>query len=174
VKNRLQEREPMQLEHSNWVDEVVSKYADMVFRIAFTHTKSQSNADDIFQEVFLRLCKSKVVFETDEHVKAWLIKVTVNASRKFFTSAYNKNTIPLLNDADLSHKDTTYDAEIIEVVKSLPLKYRTVIHLFYFEDMAIRDISKALKIKETTIKSQLSRARNLLKTKLKGGFTYVW
>ena len=162
-----------QSEHINWVDEIVAKYADMVFRIAFTHTKSQPNADDIFQDVFLKLCKSKVTFETDEHIKAWLIKVTVNSSRKLFTSAWNKNTTPLLHDFDLPFEEKTHDTEIIEAVKSLPLKYRTVIHLFYFEDMAIRDISKALGIKETTIKSQLSRARILLKTKLEGGLTYV-
>ena len=149
--------------HGDWVDEIVDKYADMVFRIAFTHTKNRTDADDVFQEVFLKLCKSGIVFESTEHIKAWLIKVTISTSRKLFTSAWNKKVVEL--PRDLPHEDRDYTG-VLDAVKSLPQKYRSVVYLFYFEDMPINEISKTLKVKESTIKSQLSRARNLLK----GGF----
>jgi len=152
------------------VDEIVDKHADMVYRIAFTHMKNKTDADDIFQEVFLKLCESTVAFESDEHVKAWLIKVTINTCRKSFSSAWNKKIIQLpdLEHKELSYEDRYQDFEILPIVQALPPKYRSVIHLFYFEDMPISDIAKALKSTNSTIKSQLSRARNLLRNKLKG------
>jgi RNA polymerase sigma-70 factor (ECF subfamily) len=155
----------------DWVNEVVDKYADMVYRIAFTQTKNQADADDIFQEVFLKLCKSAVAFETNEHIKAWLIKVTVNTSRKFFTSAWNKKTVEL--PEELAYEKEYPDFDVVPAVQSLPSKYRIVIHLFYFEDMPIAEIAKTLKLKTATVKSQLSRARELLKNKLNGGFENV-
>ncbi|MCL2838544.1 MAG: sigma-70 family RNA polymerase sigma factor [Oscillospiraceae bacterium] len=155
----------------DWVDEIVDRYADMVYRIAFTQTKNQADADDIFQEVFLKLCKSAVSFETDEHIKAWLIRVTINASRKFFGSGWNKKTVAFPEDLVYEEKDQY--TEIIPIVQSLPSKYRTVIHLFYFEDMPIAEIAKILNLKATTIKSQLSRGRGIIKNKLKGGFENV-
>ena len=151
----------------DWVDEIVDKYADMVYRIAFTQMKNKADADDIFQEVFLKLCKSTVAFETDEHVKAWLIKVTINTCRKSFSSPWHKKMTEL--PEDLEYEDEHHDFEVVPAVQSLPAKYRTVIHLFYFEDMAVADIAKALQSTTSTIKSQLSRARNLLRDKLKGG-----
>jgi len=155
----------------DWVDEVVDKYADMVYRIAFTQTKNKTDADDIFQEVFLKLCKSAVAFETDEHIKAWLIRVTINASRKFFGSGWNKKTVALPEELVYEEKDQY--TEIIPIVQALPSKYRTVIHLFYFEDMPITEIAKTLNSKTATIKSQLSRGRQILRNKLKGGFENV-
>jgi RNA polymerase sigma-70 factor (ECF subfamily) len=151
----------------DWVDEVVDKYADMVYRIAFVRMKNKADADDIFQEVFLKLCKSKVVFETDEHLKAWLIKVTINTCRKSIFSSWNKKTVRLSND--LEYEDKYQDFDLLEAVLSLSPKYRIVIHLFYFEDMQVSEIANALKSPASTVKSQLSRARNLLGNKLTGG-----
>ena len=153
--------------HSDWVDEAVDKHANMVYRIAFTQMKNKTDADDIFQEVFLKLCRSTVVFETDEHIKAWLIKVTINTCRKSFTSAWSKKTVEL--PEDLEYIDEHQDFEVVPAVQSLPMKYRTVIHLFYYEDMPVADIAKVLKSTVSTVTSQLSRARNLLRDKLKGG-----
>jgi len=157
--------------HSDWVDNAVDKYADMVYRIAFTQMKNKADADDIFQEVFLKLCKSAVVFETDEHIKAWLIKVTVNTCRKSFASPWHKKMVEM--PEDLKYEDAYKDFEVVPAVQSLPSKYRTVIHLFYFEDMSIADIAKALKSTAGAVKSQLSRARDLLRTTLKGGIDDV-
>jgi len=151
---------------SDWVDEVVDKYADMVYRIAFTQMKNKADADDIFQEVFLKLCKSEVVFETDEHIKAWLITVTINSCRKFYSSVWNKRIEPLMED--FAYEEEYQDFEVVPAVQSLPQKYREVIHLFYFEDMKVAQIAEALKSTVGTVKSQLSRARSLLRDRLKG------
>jgi len=157
--------------HSDWVDEVVNKHADMVYRIAFTQMKNKTDAEDIFQEVFLKLCKSEVAFKTDEHIKAWLITVTINTCRKSFASPWNKKMVEM--PEDLEYKDKQQDFEVVPTVQSLPQKYRTVIHLFYFEDMPVADIAKVLKSTVSTVTSQLSRARNLLRSKLKGGVERV-
>ena len=152
----------------DWVDEVVDKYSDMVYRIAFTQMKNKTDADDVFQEVFLKLCKSTAWFESDEHIKAWLIRVTINTCKKSFTSPWNKKMVEL--PEDLVYEDKHQDFEVVRAVQSLPAKYRTVIHLFYFEDMPVAQIARTLELTAGTVKSQLSRGRNLLKNKLKGEF----
>jgi RNA polymerase sigma-70 factor (ECF subfamily) len=146
----------------------------MVFRVAFTHTKNKADADDVFQDVFLQLCRSAVVFESDEHIKAWLIRVTINISRNFMKSAWHTKVVELpeeLSGTEQAEQDESDD--LSGIVKTLPVKYRTVIHLFYFEEMSIAEIAKLLKAKEGTVKSQLSRAREMLRKKLKGGFADV-
>ena len=111
---------------SDWVNDIVDKYANMVYRIAFTHMKNKADSDDIFQEVFLKLCKSPVMYESDEHVKAWLIKVTVNTCKKSFSTAWYRRTTGL--SEELAHEDRYQDFEIVPIVQSLPAKYLTVIH----------------------------------------------
>ena len=158
-----------------WVNEVIEKYADMVLRIAFIHTKNHTHAEDVFQETFLQLVRSSATFNDEEHLKAWLIRVTINISRNLLNSAWNKKTVEIPDNLpdELQYEENNQNFEVAEAVKSLPSKYRTVIHLFYFEDMSVAEISKMLKMKETTVKSQLSRARKLLKNKLNGGFDNV-
>jgi RNA polymerase sigma-70 factor (ECF subfamily) len=159
----------------DWLDEIVNKYADMVFRLAFTRTKNQADANDVFQDVFLKLCGSKTVFDSDEHVKAWLIRVTINTSRSFFGSVWNKKTVELSADlpADEKYPNTEIRSEVIAAVKQLPQKYGTVIHLFYYEEMSVAEIASALGANVNTIKSRLARARKLLKPKLERSYTDV-
>jgi len=156
---------------SDWVDEVVDKYADMVYRIAFTQMKNKSDAEDIFQEVFLKLCKSDKVFETDEYVKAWLIRVTINTCKKTFVSPWKQRRaeMPEKLPEHLIHEDKyEEDSELASIVGLLPEKYRVVIYLFYFEDMSVADIAETLNSTASTVKSQLSRARGILRKKLEG------
>ena len=150
------------------VNEIITEYADMVLRIAYIHTKNHASAEDVFQETFIQLFRSSVVFDNEEHVRAWLIRVTTNISINLLNSAWHKKTVKLPDNLQCEEKKQ--NSEVVEAVKSLPPKYRTVIHLYYFEDMPIAEIATALTIKENTIKSQLLRARKLLKKKLNGGF----
>lgn len=151
------------------INSTLNKYADMVYRLALARTKNKPDAEDVFQEVFLRLIHKKPTFENEEHQKAWLIKVTVNCSSKLLTSAWFRRTVPLLEELKF---ETEEKSEVFYAVLELPVKYRTIIHLFYYEDLSIAKISEVLSIKESTIKSQLSRGRQMLKTKLKGDFDY--
>ncbi|KHD35659.1 ECF subfamily RNA polymerase sigma-24 subunit [Clostridium acetobutylicum] len=151
------------------VSEVFEQYSDMVYKLALTRTKNKADADDVFQEVFLRFLKHSKEMDSEEHKKAWLIRVTINCSKKLFDSAWFRRTTPIEDNIKFNDEEK----EVYFSVMELPVKYRTVIHLHYYEDMTISDISKILKIKESTIKSQLKRARALLKLKLKGEYDDV-
>lgn len=155
-----------------YIDEVLHKYADMVYRIALTNTKQRFDAEDIFQEVFLAFFKSPAQFESEEHIKYWLIRVTVNFCKKHHRSAWQKKTVSLDAAMQLPACMTEEEFTVYDAVCRLPVKYRTVIQLFYFEDMTVDEISRVLHRKSTTVKSQLSRARSQLRDMLKGDYFY--
>jgi RNA polymerase sigma-70 factor (ECF subfamily) len=159
------------LRASEDVDDVLNKYADMVYKIAFSHTKNKSDADDVFQNVFLRYIRCKKTFQSEEHKRAYLIRAAINQSKTLFLSAWFRKTEPICDELVF---ETEEDNGIYDSVLKLPPKYRTVIQLHYYEDMSVREIAKALNTKESTIKSQLHRARLLLKEYLKGEHDIVW
>lgn len=147
------------------VDEILDRYSAMVYRLAFARTKSRFDADDILQEVFLRYIRFKPDCRDEEHCKAWLIRTTVNCSKTLLTSAWFRKTAPL---NDTLYSEMEEHSEVYYAVLSLPAKYRTVIHLFYYEEYAVAEIADLLKCKQSTVKSQLHRARIMLRAKLKG------
>lgn len=149
---------------------VVEKYFDMIYKLALSQTKNRDSADDVVQEVFLRFLKSDKEFQSDEHIKAWLIRVTVNCCHNVFSNSWAQKTEPLTEDIVF---DTEEKGDVYYAVLELPQKYRAVIHLFYYEDMSIEEISKALGSNQSTIKSQLSRGRKMLKNMLEGGYGLV-
>ena len=144
---------------------VIEKYSNTVYRLAISRTKSIHDAEDIMQNVFIKFMNCNISFESDEHIKAWLIKVTINFSKNLLTSAWFKKTTALDEDIVETIKK---ESEVYRYVLDLPTKYRTVIHLFYYEDMTTANIAEVLNIKESTVRSQLHRARNMLKEKMKG------
>ena len=159
------------------IDQIIEKYADMVYRLAISEMKNANDADDIFQEVFIRLVKHIDTLKSEEHIKAWLIRVTINCSRKSFINFWNKN-VKGFEEGDYEK----YGEEDIELIKieeaddfvydaviALPDIYRRMIHLFYYEELSVREISELLGKKESTVKSQLYRGRELLREILKGG-----
>lgn len=151
------------------IEEIVRKYADMVYRIARLHTKQEKDAEDIFQETFLRLVKHIHKLKNEEHLKAWLIRVTINCCKSQTGSTWNQRVVVAEKDILEGHTDQISElqemegeSEVYEAVQSLSPKYRDVIHLFYFEELSIKEISKILECREGTIKSQLARARDQL------------
>jgi len=151
-------------------DEVIRKYFDMVYRLSLSLTRNISYAEDVTQDVFLRFIQHEDIFETDEHIKAWLIRVTINCSKSIFMSSWFKKTVPLEEELSFS---TPEKSEVYFAVQDLPSKYRAVIHLHYYEEMSVKEIADCLNEKESTVKSQLRRGRELLKSKLKGGYDFV-
>ncbi len=147
---------------------IIEKYFNTVYKLALSQTKSTASADDVTQEVFLRYIKSEKDFESEEHLKAWLIRVTLNCSKSTFTSSWFKKTVPLSEEVDIP-VEMQEKSDIYYAVLELPPKYKAVIHLFYYEDLSVSQIAKYLNQKESTVKSQLHRGRELLKEKLKGG-----
>lgn len=149
---------------------VVEKCFDMIYKLALSQTKDRDSADDVVQEVFLRFLKSDKNFESDEHIKAWLIRVTINCSHNVFSNSWAQKTTPLTEDIVF---DTEEKGDVYYAVLELPQKYRAVIHLFYYEDMSIEEIARALGSNDSTVKSQLSRGRKMLREKLEGGYGLV-
>lgn len=154
-------------------EEVIERYADMVYRLALLQVKKQTDADDIFQEVFIRLVSNIHKLQNWEHVKAWLIKVTINCSRKHFSRYSARNVFPMEEVTELSVTESGFalvegDGPVTAAVKRLPVKYRNIVHLFYYEELSVAEIAGITMQKETTVKSQLFRAREMLKGMLEG------
>lgn len=147
--------------------DVINKYSDMVYRIALTRTGTVENAEDIFQEVFLKYSEKEPQFENEEHRKAWLIKVTINMTKNFHNLAWNRRVVNL--DEAISFTNEA-DGEVYSAVCELPQNYKTVIYLMYYEGYKVKEIANFMKTNEGTIKTWLYRAREALKEKLEGGF----
>lgn len=141
------------------------KYADMVYRLVFVRTKSKADSDDILQEVFLRYMKIWQKIETEEHLKAMLLRITVNCTNSLKTSFWFKHTEQL--DENISVTDNVSETNVISEVLKLPIKYRTVIHLHYYCGYSVEEIANIENTKPSTVKTHLYRARQILKSNLK-------
>lgn len=150
------------------VNRAVEKYADTVFRICILHLKNKNDAEDIFQEVFLKFALNDKEFENANHEKAWIIRVTINACKDLIKSFFRSRTISideLICVADEEKEDLSY---VLEAVLKLPVKYRNAIYLHYYEGYSALEIGEILGKNENTVYSILSRGRSMLKESLEG------
>lgn len=154
---------------SNFLEEALEEYADMVYRLAYARVRNKYDADDILQDVFLRLFDNQKKIKDQEHLKAWLIRVTINCSTSLLNSSWKKKNRSLSEiDAETLPVYPTEKSYIYYAVLDLPLIERTIIHLFYYQDYKSQEIADLLKMKDSTVRSHLHRARKSLKEKLKG------
>ena len=149
------------------IENVIEKYSDMVYRIALTRCGTIENAEDIYQDVFIKFSEKMPVFESEEHEKAWFVRVTLNLSKNLKLSAWNKKVINLDENIEFETKE---ENDVFSVVCELPINYKTVIYLMYYEGYKVKEIAKIMRKQEGTIKTWLYRAREILKNKLEGGF----
>ncbi|MDR0821368.1 MAG: sigma-70 family RNA polymerase sigma factor [Oscillospiraceae bacterium] len=152
---------------------VFERYSQMVYRLVLARVRNPADADDITQDLFLKYVSHKKIYNDEEHRKAWLIRAAVNTSKTFVTSAWNRHRsadeLPdTLGAGNPDIENAEAKSTVLDAVMSLPVKYRTAIHLFYYEDMQTNQIAAVLGVPENTVKSHLRRARSLLQTKLKG------
>jgi RNA polymerase sigma-70 factor (ECF subfamily) len=152
------------MEYKISATEAFKTHSDMVYRLAVARVKNKYDADDILQEVFLRFIKCKDKIENEEHLKALLIRITINCSKSLLTSSWFKRTEAL--SENLSVTDEFSDT--LDAVLRLPQKYRTVIHMHYYMGYSVDEIADILKSKPSTVKSWLHRARQKLKIDLEG------
>lgn len=150
-------------------ERLLERYSDMVLRIAMHHVGIRADAEDIAQEVFLKRISERRPFDSEEHEKAWMIRVTTNQCRDFFRSAWKRHTVPLSEEI-ASGSQQGCGTEVLDAVRRLPGRYRDVIYLHYYEDLSVREISRILRRRENTVSSWLHRARAALKDSLTGGF----
>lgn len=146
----------------NELNRIILLYGKNVFRTAFCYLKSYADADDIQQEVFIKLYTCGKEFESDEHIKAWLLCVTANMCRNKLRSWQFRRILPLEAAADIAAKDTQNDS-FTEYLFRLKPKYRIALYMHYYEGYSVKEIAAVTKSKENTVLSRLSRGRKLLK-----------
>lgn len=144
----------------------VETYQDMVYRVALHSLASPQDADDAVQEVFLRLFGHGGELAGEEHLRRWLLRVTVNYCKDVLKSPWRKRRAPL-EAAALPAFRAPEEQGLYEAVMALPEKYRTVLDLFYYEELSVREIAELLRIGPSAVTTRLSRARGKLKEKLK-------
>ena len=140
-------------------------HMDGIFRLAFSCLKSKADADDVTQTVLLRLYESGKVFESEDHVKHWLIRVTLNECRKHWRSPWSR-TEDFTDYANTLTFHAPPDREVFDAVMALRPKYRVVIFLHYYEGYKLEEIARLLNLPRGTVGTQLKRAREPLKKSL--------
>ncbi len=148
---------------------VIDKYKDMVYRAAITTVRNFADAEDIMQDVFLKYFRTHPTFESEEHEKAWFLRVTINEGKNLLRSAWHSRRVSADLSATAAESEMPVErSEVLEAVLSLPEKYRMVIYLYYYEDYSIRQVSRLLSCTEAAVAQRLSRGRKKLEKKLGG------
>ena len=146
----------------------IERYGDTVRRLCLVHLKNPADTEDIFQNVFLKYVLSPVVFESPEHEKAWLIRVTLTACRDLVKSFFRSRTVPLEELLDQPAPLSEEHREVLEAVLALPQKYRDAVYLHYYEGYTAAEIGKLLGKNTNTVYTLLTRAREQLRKTLGG------
>lgn len=146
---------------------LMDRYKDNLFAVAFNVCKNAADADDVVQDTFVQYHTQNRQFESEQHIKAWLIRVAINRSINVTRSLWRRSSLPLEDYMESLPFEAPEDSTLFAQVMALPEKYRVVIHLFYYEDYPVRDIAGILKVSENNVKVRLSRGRALLKKALK-------
>lgn len=142
-------------------------YGRMLFKIAMVHLGNKEDAEEAIQETFIKLLYKSPEFKDQEHEKAWLIRVITNHCKNMQGSLWRRRVMKVEEINDY-FEFSSPDRALMDHVLKLPFKYKTVIHLYYYEDYSVREISAILQISESAIKMRLNRGRKLLKMDLEG------
>ena len=161
---------------STEVEIVAKKYLDSIYRVAINYSKNAQDAGDAVQNAFLKLLKTDMVFSDEEHIRRWLIKVTINECKSFWRKL-NRHSVSSLDElydngyelpvTSQSEYDTALRArELWDAVMHLPAKYSIVLHLYYYEGYSVDEISKMAGISKSNVQIRLMRGRTMLKESL--------
>ena len=149
----------------------VERHQDMVYRVALHSLGTPQDADDAVQEVFLRLYQRAEPFDSPEHLRRWLLRVTLNYCRDVLKSPWRRRRVSLESLPELPAFQREEERVLYQTVMSLPEKYRTVLDLFYYEELSVREIAGLLHIQVSAVTTRLSRARGKLKNALGEGWS---
>jgi RNA polymerase sigma-70 factor (ECF subfamily) len=159
------------------IETLIRQYGNDVLRTAYTYVKDIHTAQDIFQDVFIKVNHKLSTFEGNSSIKTWIIRITINTCKDYMKSAWNRRVIPMMeyqedaiiSDSDYEDVENKDTKDLVKkTVLSLPEQYKDVVLCVYFNDMTIAETASVLKIAEGTVKSRLSRARQKLKSILEG------
>lgn len=143
----------------------IDRWGDMVWRLALARTRHIQDSEDVFQEVFSRFFRHQENLDSDEHRKAWLIRCTLNCTNTLLSARWRTH-LPL--EEAVTQAMEPEDREVYQAVLALPRKYRTALHLYYYEGYSVAEIAALTRAREGTVKSWLSRGREKLAAQLKG------
>lgn len=150
--------------------ETINQYSNSLFKVALSYTKDKATAEDVVQEVLIKYITESKEFTSEEHRKAWLLRVTINECKRLFRSIWSARKVPL---EDIYTFEEPEKHEVFYAVMELPVNYRVVIHLYYYENMSVKNIGVILKLNENTVISRLHRGRKLLRKILEVEYEFV-
>lgn len=148
------------------LEQVMAAHGKRVFAVAYSLLKNREDAEDVVQDTFLRYFTDETQFESEEHLRAWLLRVAVNRARDLLGSAVRRRSVPLDAEWDAPCFPNEESRELFYAVAELPESYRIVIHLHYYEDYSVKEIAQLLRLPQATVKTRLFRGRKLLRTSL--------
>lgn len=155
-----------------FIKQAMEVWGGSVWRVALAQTGSKFDAEEVYQDVFIRLAKNQTDFAGPEHLKAWLLRVAVNRCHDVARGNRRRPTVPIddlpFEPAENGSLDQGAIRELWEAVEALPESMRTIIHLFYYEGYSGDEVANLLQLKPSTVRSRLYRARIQLKTALGG------
>ena len=154
------------------ISNVLEQYGNMILRISYSYMKNLHDAEDVLQDVLMQLIKKNPQFNDEEHKKSWLILVARNLCINKLKSSWFKHREEDMVELHYYDEYSSNNSHVLEAVMKLPLKYREVIHLFYYEDYTTARIAEVIGKKESTVRSLLHRARNILKDTLKEEYDF--
>jgi len=149
------------------VQELMERYRNNLFVAAFQICKNREDAEDVVQDTFLQYHTNRKEYESEEHIRAWLLRVAINKAKNVNLTFWRRNKQPLEDYIEDLTFETKEASNLFEAVLALPEKYRVVIHLFYYEDYSVKEIAGVLKTSQSNVKVRLSRGRGMLKEALK-------
>ena len=141
-------------------------YGDMIYRVAYHGLKNRPDAEDVMQTVLLKLIESKVEYASQDHLKHWLLRVTVNESRKLLRSFWRRHAVPLDQRDELPPPGDTRGEEVFQAVMALDAKYRLSVYLYYYEGCSVKEAAAAMGVNPSTVQTWLQRARDRLRKTL--------
>lgn len=155
---------------SDAVEQALNRFGNDILRLAYSYMKSRDDAEDIVQDVLIRFMQSANQFEDEEHVKAWLLRVAANLCKDRLKSSQRQKEVAMPEGYDVAatSEEDSEGGEVLQAVMQLPDKYRSVIHLYYFEEYKTSEIAAILQKKEATVRSLLKRGREKLENMMKG------
>ena len=149
------------------VQELIERYQKNLYAAAFNICKNQMDAEDVVQETFVQYYTTKKEFESEQHIRAWLLRVAINKAKNLTVTFWKKHKCSLEDYMETLTFPDPQSRDLFEEVMKLSEKYRIVIHLFYYEDYSVREIADILKLSESNVKVRLSRGRSMLRGSLK-------
>jgi len=140
----------------------MERYADMVFRLAYSYLKNRADAEDVMQETLLKLY-TQPPLDTPEHERYWVVRVAVNECKRLLRSPWRRRTGPLEEAPEAAVFDTPAQSALFQEVMALPPKYRAAVYLHYYEGFSTQEVGEMLRISQSAVTTRLLRARKKLK-----------